>query len=186
MSNLFIISGPSGVGKTSVVNRLLDKYSPSLVHPLTYTTREPRPGEANFKDMVFMGRDEWINEYLRGEFLATNEIYREFYGTKKKDVFDSLKGGKKVILVLDSKGAQDVRLAEIGCVSIFIGPETFEKLEESLRRRWPNGGHLYRERLVGAIEELGHQHEYDYKIKSDNLDEIEEELIKYMDLDKHV
>lgn len=179
---IYVLSGPSGVGKTSSVNALLAKYPATLAYPLTYTTRAPRAGELHGRDMMFVSRAEWTSRLHQKEFLATNEIYNEFYGTLTKDVRDAIQKGLTVVMVLDAKGARDIRLSGLPACFIYLLPVSMDDVEKHLLKRWPNRGQLFEERLASARREVLDVWDYDFAIESHTIPQIVTALEGVMEL----
>lgn len=170
MSNkgrVFVVSGPSGAGKTSIVKRFLEKDSNSIFS-VSYTTRERREGEEDGKDYHFVSEEEFRKMIEEGLFLEWEEVHGHLYGTPKKDVIDALNGGRDVILDVDVKGALKIKENLEDAVLIFIEPPDIEELRRRLRKR---GEKEIEMRLKRAFEELKAKEKFDYVIINRNLDE---------------
>ena len=133
-ARLFVITAPSGAGKTSLVRALMHD-DPSIAHSVSYTTRPPRPGEVDGKDYCFVSRPEFEAMVARGEFLEHATVFDNRYGTARAQVERVLGAGRPVILEIDWQGARQVRAAMPDCVSIFILPPSMAELERRLRER---------------------------------------------------
>lgn len=176
VTNLFVISGPSGVGKTTAVQALLRKYPHDLTSPLTYTTRKPREGEVHGRDMNFVSRPEWYSLLTGNGFAAVNEIYGNLYGTRLEEISQPLASGKRVVLVLDAKGADDIRRSGLHAAYLYLVPKTLEQLRERLLKRWPLGDPIMNTRLALAEEEMSARFNYDYEVESDDFDTLISDL----------
>jgi guanylate kinase len=160
---LFIVSSPSGGGKTSLVKALLEA-EPDVRLSISHTTRPPRPGEADGRDYHFVAREAFERMLGAGEFLESAEIYGNRYGTSQKWIESERKAGHDVLLEIDWQGAQQVRRLMPGTVSIFVLPPSLEVLEARLKGRGQDAPDVVRRRLTAAREEISHAAEYDYVI----------------------
>ncbi len=165
---LFIISSPSGGGKTSLVKALLDA-EPGVRLSVSYTTRPPRPGEVNGSAYHFVTPPEFERMLEAGEFLESAVIYGNRYGTSQKWIKHELSGGHDVLLEIDWQGAQQVRRLMRQVVSIFILPPTLEVLESRLKGRGQDSPATVARRLATARDEIGHMSEYDYVIINEDF-----------------
>lgn len=163
--NLFIVSAPSGAGKSSLVSAVLaeDKL---LSLSVSFTTRPPRPGEVHGRDYHFVDRKQFAAMVERGEFLETAEVHGNAYGTSQKAIDDALAKGLDVMLEIDWQGALQVRRAFPDAVSVFIlpPPPVLAELERRLRGRGQDSEEAIQRRLRAAREEIGHVAEFDYVI----------------------
>lgn len=163
--NLFIVSAPSGAGKSSLVSAVLaeDKL---LSLSVSFTTRPPRPGEVHGRDYHFVDRKQFAAMVERGEFLETAEVHGNAYGTSQKAIDDALAKGLDVMLEIDWQGAVQVRRAFPDAVSVFIlpPPPVLAELERRLRGRGQDSEEAIQRRLRAAREEIGHVAEFDYVI----------------------
>ena len=165
---LFIISSPSGGGKTSLVKALLDA-EPGVRLSVSYTTRPPRPGEVSGRAYHFITPPEFERMLEAGEFLESAVIYGNRYGTSQKWIEHELAGGHDVLLEIDWQGAQQVRRLMRQVVSIFILPPSLEVLESRLKRRGQDSPAAVARRLAAARDEIGHMSEYDYVIINEDF-----------------
>ena len=131
---LFVVTAPSGAGKTSLIEALI-RDDPSLKLSISYTTRAPRPGEKNAVDYHFVDDQTFLAMRERGEFLESAEVHGYRYGTSKKVITEALARGEDLILEIDWQGAQQVRRLYPECVGIFILPPSIEELERRMRAR---------------------------------------------------
>jgi guanylate kinase len=172
---LFVITAPSGAGKTSLIEALM-RADPSLKLSISYTTRAPRPGEKNGVDYHFVDDAEFLAMRSRGEFLESAEVHGYRYGTSKRVIADALARGEDLILEIDWQGARQVRSIYPGCVGIFILPPSVEELERRMRSRAQDSDAVIRRRLDNAREELAHSGEFEYRIINKDFDTAQREL----------
>jgi guanylate kinase len=172
---LFVITAPSGAGKTSLVDALM-KEDPSLKLSISYTTRPPRPGEKDGVDYHFVDDATFLAMRGRGEFLESAQVHGYRYGTSQQVITRSLARGEDLILEIDWQGAQQVRRVYPGCVGIFILPPSVEELERRMRLRGQDSGAVIRRRLENAREELAHAGEFEYRIINKDFDIARREL----------
>lgn len=173
--SLFIISAPSGAGKTSLVHALLN-INPQIGLSVSYTTRNPRPGEQNGKDYHFVSRDTFLAMAKRGEFLESAEVYGNLYGTSQTWISQEIAKDHDILLEIDWQGAAQVRRLFPECVSIFILPPSMEALEQRLRGRGKDNDEVIAKRMAAVREDVAHVAEFDYVIINDNLNEALREL----------
>lgn len=173
--NLFVISAPSGAGKTSLVQALLN-INPQIGLSVSYTTRAPRAGEHDGRDYHFVSRDIFIAMAKQGEFLESAEVYGNFYGTSQKWISDQITAGKDILLEIDWQGAAQVRALFPSCISIFILPPSREALAQRLNGRGKDDASVIARRLAAAREDVAHVAEFDYVIINDKLDEALRQL----------
>ena len=167
---LFIVSAPSGCGKTTLCKKLLQGRL-NLSHSVSATTRPPRRGEIKGKDYFFVSPEEFRAMAKRKEFIEHEENFGFFYGTPKKFVLRLLKKGKNVLLSIDVKGAITVsRLYPERSVLIFIMPPTLKALKERLESRMTDPASSISNRLKIAKREIGYKGKYDYVVVNDSLD----------------
>ena len=172
---LFVITAPSGAGKSSLIDALLKSDdSPKL--SISYTTRAPRPGEKNGREYHFVDQRTFLAMRERGEFLESAEVHGNHYGTSKQVIRDTLERGQDLILEIDWQGARQVRALYPGCVGIFILPPSMEELESRLRGRGQDSEDVIRRRLANAREELEHQDEFEYAIINKDFEAAKGEL----------
>ena len=174
---LFVISAPSGAGKTSLIEAVM-REDPRLKISVSYTTRAPRPGEKNGVDYHFVDEAGFLAMRERGEFLESAEVHGNRYGTAKKVILDALQRGEDLILEIDWQGARQVRKLYPGCIGIFILPPSVEELERRMRARGQDSDAVIRRRVENAREELAHAGEFDYAIINKDFDVAQRELSK--------
>jgi guanylate kinase len=172
---LFIVSAPSGTGKTTVVERLV-KVTDRLTLSRSYTSRAPRGDEQDGVDYNFVSRDRFEQMIANGEFLECADVFGNFYGTAAADTRRCLESGNDVVLVIDVQGARKVRAAGLPHVAIFVLPPSYGVLEQRLRGRSKDSGEAIRRRLEVAREEVSAFEEYDYVVINDELDSCVERI----------
>ncbi|HYA12132.1 MAG TPA: guanylate kinase [Thermodesulfovibrionales bacterium] len=172
---LFIVSGPSGAGKTTLYKAVISML-PNLKHSVSYTTRPPRPGEVDDRDYTFVSRDEFMAMIDKGEFVERAEIHGKLYGTSKKRLDEIVNSGVDAILDIDIQGAVQLREKYKGGIYIFILPPSLEILKERLRKRLVNSKEEIEKRLKVAVEEIKKYREYDYVIVNKVFEEALKEL----------
>ena len=172
---LFVVSAPSGAGKSSLINAVLAE-DRNLALSVSHTTRQPRPGETNGIEYHFVSPVIFEAMIERGEFLETAEVHGNRYGTSQKWIEDSVRAGRDVMLEIDWQGAQQVRRLYPDAVTAFIVPPSIGELERRLRARAQDSDAVIRRRLANATEELGHVAEFDYVIINKEFDEARRDL----------
>lgn len=165
---LFVVSAPSGTGKTTVVERLLHQVS-DLVVSRSYTCRPLRPGEHDGVDYTFVSRSEFEGMVARDEFLEWADVFGNLYGTRRPDTERLLASGLDVVLVIDVQGAAQVRSRAPGSISVFVLPPSFAALERRLRGRSKDTDEAIARRLAVAREEVSRFREYDYLVVNDDV-----------------
>jgi len=173
--NLYIISAPSGAGKTSLVKALLQS-EVDLSLSVSYTTRAPRPEEVDGRDYYFVSQEGFEERLKQGEFLESAQVYGNFYGTSKTWINEALRASRDILLEIDSQGARQVREVFPASVSIFVLPPSLQVLEARLRNRAQDSLEVISQRLASARDEISHVGEYDYVILNDRLDRALEDL----------
>ncbi len=161
--SLFMVSAPSGAGKSSLVNGLL-KLEPSLKLSISFTTRDPRPGEENGREYHFIKSEDFLARKNKGEFLEFAEVHGNYYGTSKLLIQDAIRAGTDVLLEIDWQGAQQVRKQFPNVASIFILPPSIEALEERLNKRGQDSAEVITRRILAAGGEMAHAPEFEYVI----------------------
>ncbi|HYN13727.1 MAG TPA: guanylate kinase [Burkholderiales bacterium] len=172
---LFVITAPSGAGKTSLIEALT-REDPSLQLSTSYTTRAPRPGEKDGVDYHFVDEPTFLAMRDRGEFLENAEVHGFRYGTAKRVINDALARGEDLILEIDWQGARQVRALYPDCVGIFILPPSIEELERRIRARGQDSEAVIRRRLDNARGEMDHAGEFDYAIINKDFDTARRKL----------
>ena len=173
--NLFIISAPSGAGKTSLVHALLN-INPQIDLSVSYTSRAPRAGEVDGKAYHFVSREQFIEMQKRGEFLESAEVYGNYYGTSQTWIAQENAKGRDILLEIDWQGAEQVRKLFPRAISIFILPPSLEALRQRLTGRGTDHADVIARRMAAARVDVAHVAEFDYVIINDNLNEALREL----------
>ncbi len=167
---LFIVSGPSGVGKTVLCNAIVNKFAPDVVYSISTTSRAPRGGETNGQEYFFCTAEEFEKAIERDEFAEWAFVHGNYYGTPRRFLIDNLDAGRHVILNIDVQGAMKIREKFAESIMIFILPPTFDELESRIRKRNMDSEHSLRHRLENARKELDYRDQYRYAVINDNLD----------------
>ena len=175
--NLFIVSAPSGAGKSSLVSAALAE-DKGLALSVSYTTRPPRAGEVNGREYYFVDRKTFDSMLERGEFLESAEVHGNRYGTSQKWIAEARARGLDILLEIDWQGAQQVRKVFPDVVSIFIlpPPPVLKELERRLRARGQDPEEAIQRRLRDAREEISHVAEFDYVIINKEFEEARRDL----------
>jgi guanylate kinase len=167
---LYVVSAPSGAGKTSLVKALM-KREPGLSVSVSYTTRAPRANEVEGRDYYFVTADEFGRMVERGEFLEHARVFDNFYGTGRAAVREALAAGQRLLLEIDWQGARQVRASMPAAHSIFILPPTRRALEERLTARSTDSPEVIRRRLQDAQRDIAHWIEFDYVVINDRFEQ---------------
>lgn len=174
--NLFVVSAPSGVGKTTLVNYVLEKV-PNLYFSISSTTRFPRPGEANGKDYHFLTAEQFLEGIRSKRFLEWAVVHGQYYGTDREIVERFLAAGTDVLLDIDVQGARQVRVIYPNAQTIFIIPPSMEILKERLLQRGTESEDQIAGRLAASESEIKNAPWYDFIVVNDVLEEAGEDLI---------
>lgn len=172
---LFIISAPSGAGKTSL-SRALIANSPDNILSVSHTTRQRRAGEAHGEDYFFIDQPEFLKMVDDGIFLEYAEVYGNYYGTSKLAVRDFMDKGLNVILDIDWQGARNVRSAIPEAVSISVLPPSIPELERRLRSRGSDTEDVIQNRMRQAVDEMKHCREADFIVINDQFNDALDDL----------
>jgi len=172
---LYIISAPSGAGKTSLIKKLLPQVEQLMVS-VSHTTRAQREGEQEGVDYFFTSIDAFKSEISQGCFLEYAQVFDNFYGTAQSSVETNLKLGVDVILEIDWQGAEQIRQLLPETVTIFILPPSTEVLRERLQGRGQDSEAIIDRRMQDAVTEMSHYAEYDYLVVNDDFDTALQEL----------
>ncbi len=173
--SLFVISAPSGAGKTTLVKALIQAIPDACVS-VSYTTRAMRPQERNGIDYHFVTHDEFKKMLKDGDFLEHAQVFGNYYGTSKVWVEEMRQQGRDVILEIDWQGAKLVRHQFIETQSIYILPLSREILQERLQKRHQDNVEVINERMEQAKDQISHYNEYDYLIFNDQFEIALEDL----------
>ncbi|ATG76310.1 guanylate kinase [Pseudoalteromonas sp. 1_2015MBL_MicDiv] len=167
--NLFILSAPSGAGKSSLINALLKKHTDMKVS-VSHTTRSPRPGEENGVHYHFVSTDEFKALIEKNDFFEWAQVFDNYYGTSKQAIESQLDAGIDVFLDIDWQGAQQVRKIMPSVQTIFILPPSKKELEQRLNNRGQDSADVIAGRMAQAQSETSHYNEYDFVIVNDDFE----------------
>ena len=177
---LVVISGPSGVGKSTLLHRLFQEHPDKVSFSVSYTSRNPRNGETHGKDYYFTDTETFRKKIESNDFLEWACVHDNYYGTGKTEVEEILLSGKNCILDIDVQGADSVRNTKIPAIFLFIAPENIEVLKSRLEKRGTESQEAIERRLKNAIGEIAQKDKYDYVIINKDLDDAYRELQKYI------
>ncbi len=177
---LYVMSAPSGAGKTSLVKAML-KARPDLVVSVSHTTRTRRPTEVEGRDYHFVDKDEFNRLVAAGAFLEHANVFDNHYGTGREQVAQQLAAGRSVLLEIDWQGARQVRQGMPDCVSVFILPPSRAALEQRLRSRRTDSDEVIARRLRDAATDMSHCPEFDYAVVNDHFETAVAELLSIVD-----
>jgi guanylate kinase len=180
MGKLFVISAPSGAGKTSLVQSLLAART-NLVVSVSHTTRKPRVHEVEGREYHFVTPAQFQELSRQNAFLEHAQVFDNFYGTGARQVQDKLKEGHDVLLEIDWQGARQVRRAMPASTSIFILPPSRLALEQRLRQRQTDDAATIARRLADAAADMSHYHEFDFVVVNDRFEVAVRELLAILD-----
>jgi len=178
--NLIIISGPSGAGKGTLVDRLVARV-PELWVSVSATTRAPRPGETGGEDYFFLSAEEFARRIEAEEFLEWAEVHGNRYGTLRSSVEAKMAEGRDVILEIDPQGAMQVKSLMPGAVLVFIIAPSMDELERRIRGRGAETDEQVRVRLETAVHELELVGSYDYVVENDDVARATDELVRIIE-----
>jgi guanylate kinase len=172
---LFVVSAPSGAGKTSLCRAVTDVVE-NLTHSVSYTTRQPRPGEIDGRDYYFVSEERFRAMVAAGDFAEHAQVHSNLYGTSKRVLQAMVSEGKDVILDIDTQGARQIRQQYGPAVFVFILPPSLAVLEERLRNRKSDREEEIRKRMRRAVDEIRDHAMYDYLIVNHDFDRALAEL----------
>jgi guanylate kinase len=176
-ARLYVISAPSGAGKTSLVKALREQL-PGLAVSTSHTTRAPRPKEQHGREYFFVSNADFDAMAARGEFLEHARVFDNQYGTSRQQLEDKLAAGKDVVLEIDWQGARQVRAALPSCLSIFILPPSVAALRARLTGRQTDSPEVIERRLSDAVADMSHYREFDYAVVNDDFARAVEDLVR--------
>jgi guanylate kinase len=171
---VFVVSAPSGTGKNTLVNRLLEE-NLNIVESVSYTTRAPRPEEVNGKHYNFIFEKEFEQKIVDGDFLEYAKFAGNYYGTCRKHINSIVEAGKHVILVIETQGAMQLK-DNVEATFIFVAPPSLEELERRLKKRNTESKADLCQRLDRARQEMEYAKYYDYTVINDDIEIAYQEL----------
>ena len=171
-----MIAAPSGAGKSSLVNALLQS-EPSVKLSISCTTRAPRPGEQHGREYIFLSESDFLKRQQEGEFLESASVHGNYYGTSRTTVSDHTDAGHDVVLEIDWQGAQQIRKHYPEAVGIFILPPSLATLEDRLRKRAQDSEEVIARRVQAASSEIEHAPEFEYVIINTEFEVALKQLI---------
>lgn len=172
---LYIISAPSGAGKTSLVHAVV-KMLPDVVVSVSHTTRNMREGEVNGRDYHFVDEQRFLEMVDNGDFLEHANVFGNRYGTSRQHIQEQLSSGKDVILEIDWQGARQIRQLMSDCKSIYILPPSIQALRDRLQGREQDSNDVIESRMREAVNEMTHYGEFDYIVINDDFDQARDQL----------
>jgi guanylate kinase len=172
---LYVVSAPSGAGKTSLVKALMER-EPHIRFSVSYTTRKPRPNEIPGRDYHFVSMERFQEMVAHHEFLEHAQVFDNFYATGVRAVEEALANGEQLLLEIDWQGARQVRARLPEARSIFILPPSRSALEQRLKTRSTDSEAVIQRRLRDAAQDLGHWDEFDYVVINDRFEQALEDL----------
>ena len=174
--NLYIIAAPSGAGKTTLVNALLEG-NHDIALSVSYTTRPPRTGEVDHREYHFITDAEFLQMAARGDFLEHAEVHGNRYGTSAPWIRQQTDAGRDLLLEIDWQGARQVRQKIPDAIGIFLMPPSMPELERRLRKRGQDSDEVITRRLAAALEEMQHVDEFEYVIINKDFDTALADLV---------
>ena len=181
---MFVLSSPSGVGKTTLTKKLAENNS-QFVISISYTTRKPRPNEIDGKDYHFVTSKKFNDLIKKNDFYEYAEIFDNYYGTHKKTVNELLSKNKDVLFDIDWQGTKQLKkIKDLNIVTIFILPPNIKILKDRLLNRHERQEKLIEKRMNKFQEEISHWNEYKYVVVNDDLDKCYKNILSIIDLEK--
>ena len=184
-SILIVISSPSGAGKTSLANAIVEE-NKNIYFSTSVTTRPPRDGEENGREYIFTNKNKFDEMIINGEFIEYAEVFGNYYGTPKGKTEEFLINGKDIIFDVDWQGGTKIRNSYLApsVVSIFILPPSIKTLQERLLNRNKDDDKTVKLRMKQARSEISHWSEYDYILVNDNFEKVKKNIIKIIEIEK--
>ncbi|MBQ8267825.1 MAG: guanylate kinase [Clostridia bacterium] len=180
---VYIISGPSGSGKDSVMKKVFEK-QPDIAFSISSITRDMRPGEVEGEKYNFISRERFEQMIKNDELLEHNVFVGNYYGTPKAPVINCIENGKDMLIEVDVNGAVQIREKMPEAVSIFIMPPSLEVLKQRLTGRGTDSAEVIEKRLNEALREIASAKDYDYIVVNDDLETAADDFVKIMSVDK--
>lgn len=180
---IVIVSAPSGSGKTTMVSELLSRV-PGIRRSVSCTTRDPRAGEADKEDYIFLKKETFRDMIDRGEFLEWEENFGYYYGTPRRQVEEAIEEGEDIVLSIDVKGARRVKRTFPGSISVFVMPPSRDELAARLKKRNTDREDEVQKRLKESEREIASADEYDYLIINEDLGKAVDELVYIIETER--
>ena len=177
---LFVVSAPSGTGKTTIIKNVLKKF-PELIFSISATTRQKRFYEVDGKDYFFITEKEFLDKIKNDEFIEWEKFYDYYYGTLKSFIEQNLEAGKSVVLEVDVKGALNIKKYYPESVLIFITPPSIDELKNRLLKRKTENETDFEKRIARSKMELSFKDKFDYNVVNKNLSEANEQVYKIIE-----
>lgn len=180
---VYIISGPSGSGKDTVMKKLFER-KPEIAFSISSITRPMRPGEVEGEKYNFISRERFEQMLQNDELLEHNVFVGNYYGTPKAPVINCIESGRDMLIEVDVNGAEQIRRKMPGAISIFVMPPSLEVLKNRLNGRGTDGADVIEKRLNEALREIASAKDYDYIVVNDNLDAAVDDFVAIMSVDR--
>ncbi|MBQ8741249.1 MAG: guanylate kinase [Clostridia bacterium] len=180
---VYIISGPSGSGKDTVMKKLFER-KPEIAFSISSITRPMRPGEVEGEKYNFISRERFEQMIQNDELLEHNVFVGNYYGTPKAPVFNCIESGRDMLIEVDVNGAAQIRHKLPSAISIFVMPPSLEVLKNRLNGRGTDGADVIEKRLNEALREIASAKDYDYIVINDNLDAAVDDFVTIMSVDR--
>ena len=180
---VYIISGPSGSGKDTVMKKLFER-KPEIAFSISSITRPMRPGEVEGEKYNFISRERFEQMIQNDELLEHNVFVGNYYGTPKAPVFNCIESGRDMLIEVDVNGAAQLRHKLPSAISIFVMPPSLEVLKNRLNGRGTDGADVIEKRLNEALREIASAKDYDYIVINDNLDAAVDDFVTIMSVDR--
>ena len=177
---LIVVSGPSGAGKSTLIRASLEAV-PELAYSVSGTTREPRPGEVDGRDYIFLSREEFEHWIEEGRFLEWAEYSGNLYGTPEQKVEELLDEGRSVILEIELQGARQVRSKRPDAVMVFVRAPSLEETRRRLTGRATETEEALKSRLATAVDEVAARDEFDYEVVNEDRKRARRDMIEIME-----
>ena len=181
---MFVLSSPSGAGKTSLSRKLLE-LDKDLFLSISYTTRPPRPGEIDGEDYFFINNDDFACMEEQNDFLEYAKVFDYYYGTPKKPVKKILDEGRDILFDIEWQGTQQLmNNSKDDLVKVFVLPPSFKELERRLKERKQDDDEIIQKRMSRASDEMSHYAEYDYILVNEEFDKTVEKIISILNAER--
>ncbi|WP_432723940.1 guanylate kinase [Jeongeupia wiesaeckerbachi] len=174
--NIFVVTAPSGAGKTTLVAALLAADA-NVQLSISFTSRAPRAGEIDGKDYRFVDRATFESMIAAGELLEYAEVYGNYYGTSQAWITEARQSGRDILLEIDTQGAEQVRKLFPDAIGLFVLPPSLDVLEQRLKNRGKDADDVIARRMAEARAEIGHAGEFDYLIVNEHIDEAVRDIV---------